>query len=192
MRFRPYFRGGRKSGFHCTKILWFFTQFAFKNQTVRNVLKFLYKAVNLIFFSLNPFLEALLKYRVKSDNQDSLETVTKDSKNGDKWHKDGLNLRHDTEMRRYNSKLPSPTWLPPWYVRIQVLKFRTETWCSPPKRASFFTPHHNDKYWIFSLVLHIYISGLSLQILLCFNFQTVIEQYNYKGMLKLQVKARQH
>ena len=113
MRFRPYFRGGRKSGFHCTKILWFFTQFAFKNQTVRNVLKFLYKAVNLIFFSLNPFLEALLKYRVKSDNQDSLETVTKDSKNGDKWHKDGLNLRHDTEMRRYNSKLPSATWLPP-------------------------------------------------------------------------------
>ena len=34
-----------------------------------------------------------IKYRVKSNNRDSLETVTKDSKNGDKQHIDaGLKL----------------------------------------------------------------------------------------------------
>ena len=70
-------------------------------------------------------------------------------------------------------------------------EIQTRDICSPPKRASFVTLPIIMINTGFSALFSVY-RWIVLTILLCFNFQSVIEQYNYKGMLNLQVKARQH
>ena len=64
-----------------------------------------------------------LKQRHKTD-----EMATNDTKMD--WNCDS-----DRDKCKYNSKIPTGTWLPPQYVKWRVLKFRLGTYVPPPKRA---------------------------------------------------------
>ena len=69
-----------------------------------------------------------LKQQHKTD-----EMATNDTKMD--WNCDS-----DRDKCKYNSKIPTGTWLPPQYVRRRVLKFGLGTYVPPPpKRASIKT-----------------------------------------------------
>ena len=74
-----------------------------------------------------------------SDKRHGIERATRDSRNGDKWHKDGSKLHQQQKIeRKYNSKILTATWLAPQHVERQVAKFRQETYVTPLRGPQLF------------------------------------------------------
>ena len=91
--------------------------------------------------SLELINEAMLK--TNSDKWHELETATLDSRNGNKWYKDGLKLRQP--QRKVQLKIityQKATWLPLQYVKWQVLKDKGHT-LPPSPQEGLINPHHH-------------------------------------------------
>ena len=91
--------------------------------------------------SLELINEAMLK--TNPDKWNELETATLDSRNGDKWYKDGLKLRQSQRKVQLKIiKYQKATWLPHQYVKWQVLKDKGHT-LPPSPQEGLINPHYH-------------------------------------------------
>ena len=81
--------------------------------------------------------------KTNPDKWNELETATLDSRNGDKWYKDGLKLRQSQRKVQLKIiKYQKATWLPHQYVKLPVLKDKGHT-LPPSPQEGLINPHYH-------------------------------------------------